>query len=254
MEKGLEQKVAIVTGAGRGLGGAIAHKLAAGGARVVVNDVNPDRAERVAAAIRDEGGEALALDADVSNKFQCVKLVEGTRAAWGRPEILVNHAHVMPFSSILKLDEWDWNRCMEVNLKGVFFMSQLVGRVIADSRETEPTAGGSIVNVTSAAGIEIPLAGRAAYCASQAGIVGFARECAREYAQYGIRVNTVVVGLLAGASERKGMASLGEVEEVPLGRAGSLEEVAQVVRFLCSDASSYMTGSTVTVDGGLLMR
>ena len=191
MEINLKQTVGIVTGAGQGLGAQIALALAAAGVRVAVNDINPDRAERTAVAIQQAGGEAIAVAADVANKFQCVHLIETTRAQWGRLDVLVNNAAIMPRSTLLKLDEWDWNRCLEVNLKGTFFMSQLCGRVMVD--ENQERGGGVIINIASTAGVNLPFENRAAYCASKAGVVGFSRECAREYAQYGIRVHTLVV-------------------------------------------------------------
>ena len=189
MQNPLEGQVAIVTGAGRGVGAAVARTLAAAGARVAVNDINPDRAEGLARKITGAGGEAIAVQADVANKFQCVKLVEAARAQWGQLDVLVNAAHVRPKATILKMDEWDWNRCLEVNLKGIFFMSQLCGRVMNDSRR-----GGTVVNVISEAGVKIPLENHAAFCASQAAVMGFARECAREFAGYGIRVHTLLRG------------------------------------------------------------
>jgi NAD(P)-dependent dehydrogenase (short-subunit alcohol dehydrogenase family) len=185
----LHKKVAIVTGAGRGTGAAIAQALAEAGARVAVNDLNPDRAERIAAAIRQTRKQAIGVSADISNKFQCVHLIETTRREWGQLDILVNNAAVQPSSTILKMDEWAWQRCLDVNLKGTFFMSQLVGRVMADENQDR---GGVIVNIASTAGFEIPLAGAAAYAASKAGVIGFTRECAREFAGYGIRVSTVL--------------------------------------------------------------
>jgi len=226
-----------VTGAGNGLGATIAHTLGAAGARVAVNDINPDRAERVARVIRDAGGAAIDVQADVSNKFQCVKLVEAARAEWGRLDVLVNNAYVAPAASILKIDEWDWNRCLEVNLKGAFFMSQLCGRVMAEENEER---GGAIVNVASVAGVDMPLAERAAYCASQAGVVGFARECAREYAHYGIRVNSVLTDRAVDFAAAEPSREDGEVRR---------QQVAAAVLFLCSDASRHMTGSTMRVDG-----
>ena len=204
------KKVAIVTGAGQGLGALIAQTLAADGTRVAVNDINPDRAERTAVAIREAGGQAIAVAADVANKFQCAHLVETTRAEWGQLDILVNNAAIMPQSTILKLDEWEWNRCLEVNLKGTFFMSQLCGRVMAD--ENQARGGGVIINIASTAGAHTALENQAAYCASKAGVVGFARECAREYAQYDIRVHTLLPD-----------------EERPLPH----QQIAQEVRSLC---------------------
>ncbi len=255
MRINLSEKVAIVTGAGRGIGAAIAKTLAAAGAKVAVNDLNPDRAERVVEEIIMAGGEALGISADISNKFQAVHLVEKTREKWGRIDILINNAGIEPVGSILKMDEWDWDRCMEVNLKGTFFMSQLVGRVMSWENSER---GGAIVNVASTAGVQVPLAGRAAYCAAKAGVVGFARECAREFAQYGIRVNTVLPGIFETEStetlcQNTSLMSRWQ-NEIPLARLGQVEEVAQTVLFLCSDGASYMTGQTLTVDGGRVMR
>lgn len=255
MQLQLENKVAIVTGAGQGIGAAIARTLAAAGARVAVNDLNPDRALKTAVFIQQAGGQAIAIAADIANKFQCVHLIETTRAEWGQLDILINNAAVEPVASILKMDEWDWNRCIEVNLKGTFFMTQLCGRVMADENKER---GGSIVNIASTAGVSVPLVDRAAYCASKAGVVGFARECAREFAAYGIRVNTVLPGIidtpLTEPLQQNEVLMTRWQQEIPLGRLGLADEVAQTVLFLCSEASSYMTGSTLTVDGGRVMR
>jgi NAD(P)-dependent dehydrogenase (short-subunit alcohol dehydrogenase family) len=181
--------------------------------------------------------------------------VETTRAEWGQLDILVNNAGIEPVSSILTMDEWDWDRCLDVNLKGAFLMSQLAGRVMADENGER---GGAIVNISSVAGVETPLMHRAAYCASKAGMVGFARECAREFAQYGIRVNTVVPGVFVTPMTEKARQNPDLMvkwqDEIPLERLGDPEEAARVVLFLCSDGASYMTGSTVTVDGGKVMR
>lgn len=238
MEIRLDNKVAIVTGAGQGIGKAIAQTLAAAGARVAVNDINPDRAEKTAVAIQEAGGQAIAIAADIGNKFQCVHLVETTRKQWGQLDILVNNASVEPRSSILKTDEWEWQRVMDVNLKGTFFMSQLCGRVMADENGER---GGAIVNIASVAGVAQPLPNRAAYCASKAGVVGFARECAREYAAYGIRVNTLLPGIINQDTDDDLTNDL-----LPT-RLALTDKVATTVLSLCS-ADSHITGSILTID------
>lgn len=255
MGKSLADKVAVVTGAGQGLGEAVAKRLAREGARVAVNDINPDRAARVAREINDQRLRAIPVEADVSNKFHCVKLVESARAEWGRLDILINNAGIEPVVPILEMDEWEWDRCLAVNLKGTFLLSQLCGRVMAEENRDR---GGVIVNVASIAGVETPLKDRAAYCASKAGILGFTRECAREFAQYGIRVNCLVPGVFETpmtAEARRNPEVMARWEaEIPMKRLGKPAESAEAVLFLCSEASSYMTGSTITVDGGKVMR
>ncbi|MEM7802494.1 MAG: SDR family NAD(P)-dependent oxidoreductase, partial [Chloroflexota bacterium] len=248
-------EVAIVTGAGRGIGAAIAQTLGAAGARVAVNDINAGNAEKVAKAIRDAGGRAIATAGDVANKFQCVDVIETTRSEWGQLDILINNAAVEPAVSVLKMDEWDFQRCLDVNLKGTFFMSQLVGRVMVDENGER---GGSIVNIASSAGVQTPLVDRSAYCASKAGIVGFAKECAREFAQYNIRVNTVLPGiidtpLIERLKEDPEKLAYWE-KSIPLGRLGEDQDVANMVIFLASSQASYLTGGTFTVDGGRVMR
>ena len=186
----LTGKVAIVTGAGQAAGAAVARALAAAGARVAVNDLNPDRIARLAAELRAAGGQALDVAADTASKFQCVTLIETTRAEWGRVDILVNATVVRPSATILKMDEWEWARCHDVNLKSVFFMCQLVGRVMDDQNQARPSArGGLIVTI---AWPEPDEPGRAAYAAGQAGVVAFGRACAREFAPLGIRVHTLL--------------------------------------------------------------
>lgn len=189
MSNSLENKVAIITGAGSGCGAAAAQILAGAGARVAVNDLNPDRVERTAATIRAAGCHAVGIAADVSNKFQCAHLVEATRREWGQLDMLVNAAAIRPSSTVLKMDEWAWQRCLDVNLKGTFFMSQLVGRVMSDENGER---GGVIVNIASTTGFQAPAPDGAAYAASKAGVIGFTRECAREYATYNVRVHAVV--------------------------------------------------------------
>jgi NAD(P)-dependent dehydrogenase (short-subunit alcohol dehydrogenase family) len=200
----LSGKVAIVTGAGHGAGAAVARALAAAGARVAVNDINPDRAYRGAAELRERGCAALGIMADVSNRFQCVHLIETTRAEWGRVDILVNHAAIAPTATILRMDEWELMRVLDVNVKGVFFMCQLVGRVMADQHRADG-GNGIIVNLTAA---EPEGTGRAAYAATMGALPAFGRACAREFAPLGIRVHTL---LAAPTPEETAAAVMGKV-------------------------------------------
>lgn len=190
--KPLLNRTAIVTGAGRGLGTAVAKALAAAGANVIVNDINPDRAEQVQDAIRQAGGQALAIAADVSNKFHGVNLIENARTAFGRLDILVNNAHIQPKGTLLKMDEWDWNRTFEVNVKGVFFMTQLCSRVMADENQPD---GGVVINLGAALPPDRPV--NIAYAASQSALTGFTQAAAQELAVSHIRVNGVLLPPMA---------------------------------------------------------
>jgi NAD(P)-dependent dehydrogenase (short-subunit alcohol dehydrogenase family) len=133
----------------------------------------------------------LAITADIANRFQCVDLIESTREKWGRIDILVNHAAVQPIAPILKMDEWAWQRCLDVNLKGAFFMSQLAGRVMVDENQE---GGGTIVFTGAEPGEDTPEIGLAAYAASKAGLEAFSRQCTQEYAPYGIWVHFLQPG------------------------------------------------------------
>ena len=227
-----------MTGAGADVGRAIALTLAQVGAAVVVNDLNPDRAEKVTQQILDAGGRATAWQADVSNRFQVGSLIEAARDAYGRLHIVINAAGVFKVGPMPKLDEWDWRRLMEVNLTSAFFVSQLAGRVMADE------GGGVIVNIASSAGHPNPLADGVAYVASKAGLIGLTKQCAREFAPLGIRVNAVCPGNIADD----------EIPAVPPNNAqaryGTPDEIASVVLFLCSDAARFITGQAINVDGG----
>lgn len=238
----LTGQTALVTGAGADVGRAVALALAASGAALVVNDINPDRAEQVAQAIVGSGGRASPWQADISNRFQVGSLIEGARDTFGRIHILVNAAGAFKGGSLAKLDEWDWRRSLDVNLTGAFFCCQLVGRVMADE------GGGVIVNIAATAGHPNPLPEGVSYVASKTGLVGLTKQCAREFAPLGIRVNAVCPGNLLDETS----------PDLPLphnaqNRRGTPEEVASVALFLCSDAASFITGQCINVDGGEAM-
>jgi 3-oxoacyl-[acyl-carrier protein] reductase len=234
----LTEQTAVVTGAGADVGQATALALAAAGASVVVNDLNPDRADRVAAAIVAAGGRSLAWQADVSNRFQVGSLIENARDTFGRVHILVNAAGAYKTGPMAKLDEWDWRRLLDVNLTGAFFCSQLLGRVMADE------GGGVIVNIASTAGHPNPLADGVGYVASKTGLIGLTKQCAREFAPLGIRVNAVCPGNVT--DDEGGDAAPNNAQN----RCGTFAEIASVVLFLCSDAASFITGQCINVDGG----
>jgi 3-oxoacyl-[acyl-carrier protein] reductase len=237
----LKGKVAIVMGAGDGIGRATALALAKAGASVGVNDLNPDRADKVAQEIIDAGGQAVAWAGDVSNKFQVSATIETVRDKFTHLHILVNAAGVQRASSLIKLDEYDWRRIIEINMTGTFFCTQLAGRVMADE------GGGTIVNIASVYGHPLALANNAPYVASKAGILGFTREAAREFAALGVRINAVCPGDIQEEYENT------ITPTNPQGRVGTPEEVANVILFLCSDAASFITGQAIHVDGGLVM-
>jgi 3-oxoacyl-[acyl-carrier protein] reductase len=238
----LSGQAALVTGAGADTGRAIALALAASGAAITVNDLNPDRAETVAQEIIKAGGRALAWQADVSNRFQVGSLIEGARDAFGGIHILINAAGAHKLGPASKLDEWDWRRLLDVNLTGAFFCTQLVGRVMADE------GGGVIVNIASSAGHPNPLPDGVGYVASKAGLVGMTKQVAREYAPQNIRVNAVCPGNIENP-----FADSTENQSIPANaqaRWGTPDEIASVVVFLCSDAARFITGQAINVDGG----
>jgi 3-oxoacyl-[acyl-carrier protein] reductase len=244
-------KVVLITGAGRGIGKAIALAFAQAGARVAVNDINPESCARAADEIIALGGQALACHADVANKLAVQSMLIDIEDRWGRVDILINNAGVEPHKPIVQLDEWDWNRTIDVNLKGAFLCSQSAGRMM------QQQGGGVIVNIASIAGRAAGLRDRSAYVASKTGLIGFTKECAREFAAYNIRVNAVCPGVIITemtAQLRENEAQMKKwLEDIPLGRLGDPEDVTGPVLFLCSAAARYITGQAINVDGGKVM-
>ncbi|EHQ91431.1 3-oxoacyl-[acyl-carrier-protein] reductase [Desulfosporosinus youngiae] len=245
----LKDRVAIVTGSGRGIGRAIALELAASGAKVVVNYAGrPDKAEETLEMIRGAGGEGLVVQADVSQQADVDRLVRTTLEHFGRIDILVNNAGITRDTLLLRMKEADWDAVMATNLKGVFLCTKAVSKGMLKQRS------GAIVNISSVVGLS-GNAGQANYAAAKAGIIGFTKSVAKEFASRGIRVNAVAPGYIStDMTEALAEGTQTEIlRAIPLGRIGNPEDVAKVVRFLVSPEASYITGQTLSVDGGMEM-
>ena len=246
----LDGRVAAVTGASGTLGGAIARACAAEGASVVVHySRSADAAATLVEAIRSAGGRAEAVQADLSEPDQAVRLVEGAQRAFGGIHILVNNAGTTRDTLVLRMKEEDWQAVINTNLSSAFFCTKAVLREFLRQR------AGRIINITSVAG-QIGTAGQANYAAAKAGLIGLTRAVAREVASRGITVNAVAPGFIeAGITVQLPPDVVKRyVEQVPLGRAGKPEDVAAAVVFLASDDAAYITGQVLNVDGGLVMR
>ena len=244
----LAEKVAIVTGSTRGIGQAIAEELARQGAKVVISGRNGERAQQVAAAIQEAGGEAIAVQADVSHMADAQRLVRETLERWGRIDILVNNAGITRDNLLLRMSEEEWDTVLQVNLKGAFNCTKSVTRQMMKQRQ------GRIINITSVVG-QMGNAGQANYAASKAGLIGFTKSVARELASRNITCNAVAPGYI----QTDMTAALDDAvkdslkQQIPLGRLGTPEDVARVVAFLCSDDAAYITGQVINVDGGMVM-
>lgn len=246
-----KDKVVLITGAGRGIGRAIAEAFASEGAIVAANDLTPVNLDETIARISHIGGRARAYLADVGKQMPVHEMVAQVLADWGNIDILVNNAGVEPHAPLLELDAWDWQRTLDVNLSGPFYTTQAVGRIMRTQ------GGGVIVNIASIAGRAHGLKDRAAYVASKMGLIGLTREAARELAPFNIRVNAVCPGVIETemtAQLRQNEAMLAKwLEDIPQGRLGRPEDIVGLVLFLCSPASAYLTGQAINVDGGKVM-
>jgi 3-oxoacyl-[acyl-carrier protein] reductase len=248
----LKNKVAIVTGARRGMGRTHALVLAQAGAKVVVSDISSEDCEKVVKEIEKEKGKALAVKCDVSKKGEVDELIKKTIDKWGKIDILVNNAGICQFKPFLDLTEEEWERTININLKGYFLCAQAAAKEMAKQKK------GAIVNIASIAmgQVGVGFLNLAHYSASKGGIVGMTETLALELAPYNIRVNAVAPGMIdtpmVDAVMQDPKTAEATLAQVPLHRAGKPEEVSNLVLFLASDESSYMTGSTVVVDGGWL--
>lgn len=243
----LREQVAIITGASRGIGRAIALELAAQGANVVVNYASSgDAAQQVVAEITDAGGSAIALQADVSKLEQVDALLSNTLEKFGRVDILVNNAGITRDTLLLRMKPEDWQAVIDLNLTGVFLCTRAVSKVMLKQRS------GRIINIASVAG-QMGNPGQANYSAAKAGVIGFTKTVAKELASRGITVNAVAPGFIA-TDMTSDLKSDEIIKYIPLGRYGQPEDVAGMVRFLAADsAAAYITGQVFNVDGGMVM-
>jgi len=246
--KRLEGQVAIVTGASRGIGRAVAIALATEGAKVVVNYAKSSQAaDAVVAEITGMGSEAIALQADVAQTEQVDTLFSAVLEQWGRIDILVNNAGIARDTLLIRMKLEDWQAVIDLNLTGVFLCTKAASKVMLKQRS------GRIINVTSVVG-EMGNAGQANYSASKAGVIGFTKTIAKEVASRGITVNAVAPGFIT--TDMTADLKVGEeiLKMIPLGRYGEPDEVAGLIRFLAADAAAaYITGQVINVDGGMVM-
>jgi 3-oxoacyl-[acyl-carrier protein] reductase len=247
LSENLKGQVAVVTGASRGIGRAIAIELATYGATVVVNYASSsDAANKVVAEITDAGGEAIALQADVSQSEQVDALINAVIDKFKRIDILVNNAGITRDTLLLRMKPEDWQAVIDLNLTGVFLCTRAVSKIMLKQRS------GRIISITSVAG-QMGNPGQSNYSAAKAGVIGFTKSVAKELSSRGITVNAVAPGFIT-TDMTSDLKSDEILKYIPLGRYGQPEEIAGMVRFLAADpAAAYITGQVFNVDGGMVM-
>jgi 3-oxoacyl-[acyl-carrier protein] reductase len=245
--KALQDKVAVVTGASRGIGKAIAIALASEGASVVVNYASSSAAaEAVVAEIEAMGGQAIALQADVSKPDQVDGLIAAVMEKWGRVDVLVNNAGITRDTLLLRMGLEEWQAVIDLNLTGVFLCTKAISKIMLKQKS------GRIINIASVAG-QMGNPGQANYSAAKAGVIGFTKTVAKELSTRRITVNAVAPGFIE-TDMTEGLQADAILKFIPLGRYGKPEEIAGMVRFLAADpAAAYITGQTFNVDGGMVM-
>lgn len=245
----LKDKVAFITGASRGIGQAIAVAMAKEGAKIVINySGNEALANDTLAMVREAGSDGIVVRGDVSNAADVTAMVAEAHEKMGRIDILVNNAGVTRDGLLMRMKEEDWDFVLDINLKGTFLVTKEVSRIMMKQRY------GRIINISSVSGVMGNI-GQANYSASKAGVIGFTKTCAREFASRGIVVNVIAPGFVntdmtVGLPDaiKEGMKT-----QIPLGRMGEVEEIAKATIFFASEGASYVTGQVLHVDGGLVM-
>ena len=246
----LTGRVGLVTGAGRGMGRASAERIAADGARVVVNDLDETRAAEVADRLVSEGAEAIGVAADVSDAADVSRLVDTAREAFGDVDILVNNAGVLRRTGILDLGEDEWDLVLDVNLKGTYLCTRAVLPAM------KAAGWGRVVNISSSAGRSVSTLGGPHYTTAKAAVLGFTRAVAREMAPFGITLNAVCPGLVNTEMVNEVITAAqtqAYADSFPIKRLAEPQEVAELVAFLASDRAAYITGASLDINGGDLM-
>lgn len=244
----LQGQTALITGAARGIGKAIAESLAKNGANVVIADVSEQHAAETAKELATLGVRTASRKLDVSRSGEVIKTFEDTVKEFGRLDILINNAGITRDSLILRMKEEDWDAVININLKGVFLCTKEAAKIMVKQRY------GRVVNIASVVAF-MGNAGQANYSASKAGIVGFTKTIAREYASRGITVNAVAPGFIATAMTDALPDNVKQemLQSIPAGKFGSVEDVAHAVSFLASPGNGYITGQVIHVNGGMYM-
>jgi len=244
----LQNKLALITGGAQGIGKTISEELVQNGAHVVLGDVNLEGAQATAEAINNNGGSASAVKIDVSNPAEVKQVFDSILKDKKPIDIMINNAGITRDGLMIRMKEADWDRVLNINLKGTFLCSQQAAKQMMKQKS------GAIVNIASIVGV-MGNFGQANYSASKAGVIGLTKTLAREVASRGIRVNAVAPGFIDTEMTRVLDESVRQklIEQIPLAKLGLPEDVARCVAFLVSDRSSYITGQVINVNGGMLM-